>query len=46
MDRGADAERWMVIGQEGMEMRLVDEFVEKHRGNELTEDGSVVTGWV
>lgn len=33
----------MVIGQEGMEMKLMDESIGKHTGNELTNDGSVVT---
>jgi len=45
MDRETEAERGMVIGQEGMEMRLMDEFTDKQTGNELPNGGSVVTRW-
>ena len=43
MDRETEAERWMVIGQKGMEMRLMNELIGKQMGNELTNDGAVVT---
>ena len=43
MDRESEAESRMLTGQEGIEMRLMDEFIGKQTGNELTNDGSVVT---
>jgi len=43
MDRETEAERWMVLGQEGVDMRLMDEFTDKQTGNELPNGVSVGT---